>query len=50
MLTAMLYSYLADAYMGTAGLDDPETSNGARSRAKNISRAELYIDRARECA
>lgn len=49
MLTATLYDHIADCYIGLAGLDDPSNSTSARSRASNLSRAELYIDRAREC-
>ncbi|KAJ4287004.1 APC5 protein [Kalmusia sp. IMI 367209] len=44
-----LYSHIADAYMGLAGLDEVPDSTGARSRASLVSRAEMYIDRAREC-
>ncbi|ORY11536.1 anaphase-promoting complex subunit 5-domain-containing protein [Clohesyomyces aquaticus] len=47
-LIASLYSALSDSYIGLAGLDDPSSSSGARSRATNVSRAELYIDRARD--
>lgn len=49
ILTGTLYAHLADAYVGIAGTDDPETANGSRSRAKNMSRAEVYIDRSRDC-
>ncbi|KAF1958731.1 hypothetical protein CC80DRAFT_468392 [Byssothecium circinans] len=48
-VTARLYSYLGDAYVGLAGEDDASTSQGARVRALHVSRAEMYIDRAREC-
>lgn len=48
-LTGMLHAHLADSYVGLAGLDNPETSSGARLRLTNISQAEMYIDRAREC-
>lgn len=44
-----LYSYLADAHMGLAGLDDATNPGGLRQRASRVSRAEMYIDRAREC-
>lgn len=48
-LTGTLYANIADSYIGLAGLDNPETSSGARLRLTNISQAEMYIDRAREC-
>lgn len=48
-LTGMLCAHLADSYVGLAGLDNPETSSGARLRLTNISQAEMYIDRARGC-
>ncbi|KAF2477277.1 anaphase-promoting complex protein [Lindgomyces ingoldianus] len=48
-LIASLYSSLGDSFIGLAGLDDPTSSNGARSLAAKVSRAELFIDRAREC-
>ena len=59
MLLGLLYSHLADAYMGLANPDsEPDlikTSGTSlspaptRSRAAYVARAELYIDRAREC-
>lgn len=49
VLSGTLYSHIADSYIGLAGLDDPSTTNGARSRVLNMSLAETYIDRAREC-
>ncbi|KAF2488915.1 hypothetical protein BU16DRAFT_531956 [Lophium mytilinum] len=49
-LCADLYSIQADAYMGLAGLEDGNTSAGLRQRATNVNKADLYIDRARECA
>ncbi|KAF2021731.1 hypothetical protein BU24DRAFT_362512, partial [Aaosphaeria arxii CBS 175.79] len=48
MLIGTLYSNIADSYMGLAGLDDPSSANGSRSYAANISRADLYLDRARD--
>ncbi|KAF9735308.1 anaphase-promoting complex protein [Paraphaeosphaeria minitans] len=44
-----LYSHMGDAYMGLAGIEDASTAAGLRLRAMRVSRAELYIDRAREC-
>ncbi|KAF2709814.1 hypothetical protein K504DRAFT_482113 [Pleomassaria siparia CBS 279.74] len=49
VLTGTLYSHIGDSYIGLAGLDDASTSHGARLRAMNMSQAEMYIDRAREC-
>jgi hypothetical protein len=49
VLTATLYSHISDSYVGLAGLDNASTSHSARLRATNMARAELYIDRAREC-
>jgi anaphase-promoting complex subunit 5 len=57
MLIGTLYSHLGDAYMGLA---DPSTApkmpaspssspSANRSTAANVAKAELYIDRAREC-
>jgi anaphase-promoting complex subunit 5 len=57
MLIATLYSHLGDTYMGLA---DPSTASktpesfsssphGNRQTAANLAKAELYIDRAREC-
>lgn len=48
-VTGTLYSHIGDSYMGLAGLEDPSTAQGARLRATQVSRAEMYIDRAREC-
>jgi anaphase-promoting complex subunit 5 len=44
-----LYSHMGDAYMGLAGADDASSPAGLRLRAIRVSRAEVYIDRAREC-
>lgn len=59
MLIGTLYSHLADSYMGLADPNSgPELHNASaspsspvspRSRAASIAKAELYIDRAREC-
>lgn len=65
MLTGTLYSHLADSYMGLANPSAPSNPSGsststtpstaassptlARTRSANIAKAELYIDRAREC-
>lgn len=49
VIIGTLYSHLGDSHIGLAGLDDPSTSSGARARTANMSKAELYIDRAREC-
>ena len=49
ILSATLYSHVGDAYVGLAGLDNPSTPQGSRMRAANMSRAEVYSDRAREC-
>jgi anaphase-promoting complex subunit 5 len=46
MLSGMLYSHLGDSYIGLA---DPAVSAETRTRASNMAKAELYIDRAREC-
>jgi len=35
--------------MGMAGQEDDNTSTGVRQRAAKVSKAEIYIDRAREC-
>ncbi|KAF2643444.1 hypothetical protein P280DRAFT_467473 [Massarina eburnea CBS 473.64] len=48
-VTGKLYSHLGDSYIGRAGMEDTSTSRGARLRALHVSRAETYIDRAREC-
>lgn len=48
-LYAQLYSFQADAYMGMAGQEDDNTSTCVRQRAAKVSKAEIYIDRAREC-
>ncbi|KAF2105828.1 anaphase-promoting complex subunit 5-domain-containing protein [Lophiotrema nucula] len=47
-LTGMLSSQISDSYIGLAGLEDASTTQGARARASYISRAEMYIDRARD--
>ncbi|KAF2867178.1 anaphase-promoting complex subunit 5-domain-containing protein [Massariosphaeria phaeospora] len=47
-LVGVLYSHIGDSYMGLAGLADTSAANGARLRAANVSRAELYINRAQE--
>lgn len=59
MLLGMLYSHLADSYMGSANpalvTNTPKkpsphfSPTSARSRQANVAKAELYIDRAREC-
>lgn len=62
MLTGTLYSHLADSYMGLAdpaqGSDTnrsaatpatPSSPTPTRSTVANIAKAELYIDRARDC-
>jgi anaphase-promoting complex subunit 5 len=49
VLIGTLYSHLGDSHIGLAGLDNPSTSSGARARTTNMSNAELYFDRAREC-
>ncbi|KAF1913582.1 anaphase-promoting complex subunit 5-domain-containing protein [Ampelomyces quisqualis] len=57
MLIGILYSHLGDSYMGLAdpnqgakAASSPSSSPGtARSTAANVAKAELYIDRAREC-
>ncbi|OAL57027.1 hypothetical protein IQ07DRAFT_582293 [Pyrenochaeta sp. DS3sAY3a] len=65
MLSGTLYSHLADSHMGLASPSPPpnqaETTGSpsrpasspvslsSRNRAANIAKAELYIDRAREC-
>jgi anaphase-promoting complex subunit 5 len=46
MLSATLYSHLGDSYMGLA---DPAKSAEPKQRQSHIAKAELYIDRAREC-
>ncbi|KAF2751948.1 hypothetical protein M011DRAFT_463437 [Sporormia fimetaria CBS 119925] len=48
-LTATLYSRLADSYMGLAGQEDVASPAGVRKRAKNVSLAEMYVERARTC-
>ena len=35
--------------MGMAGQEDENTSTGVRQRAAKVSKAEIYIDRARKC-
>jgi len=49
ILIATLYSHIGDSYVGLAGLENASTSHSARLRATSMARAELYIDRAREC-
>ncbi|KAH7078559.1 anaphase-promoting complex subunit 5-domain-containing protein [Paraphoma chrysanthemicola] len=57
LLIGTLYSHLADSYMGladpnreTKAADSPSSSpSSPRSTANNVAKAELYIDRAREC-
>lgn len=65
MLSGTLYSHLADSHMGLASPSPPPSpvettaspsrstsspvSSSSRMRAANIAKAELYIDRAREC-
>jgi anaphase-promoting complex subunit 5 len=57
MLIGTLYSHLGDSYMGLADPStvpkmpsSPSSSPSAnRSTAANVAKAELYIDRAREC-
>jgi anaphase-promoting complex subunit 5 len=49
LVTGKLYSFLGDSYIGIAGTGNPLTSQGIRQRALHVSRAETYIDRAREC-
>lgn len=59
LLIGTLYSHLADSYMGLANPEasqaidksaSPSPSSGSNwSTATNVARAELYIDRAREC-
>lgn len=65
MLSGILYSHLADSYMGLANpapQPHPSSSSSSpppstpsssptsvRTRSANIAKAELYIDRAREC-
>ncbi|KAF2279554.1 uncharacterized protein EI97DRAFT_498983 [Westerdykella ornata] len=45
----ILYSYLADSYVGLAGCAGPAMSTGNRSRITQMSRAGLYIDKALNC-
>lgn len=47
MLTGTLYSYMADSFVGAAGLEN--ATGNTRTRAMHMSRAEIYIDKAREC-
>ena len=57
LLVGTLYSHLGDSYMGLADPNQdlerkasPSRSAGSsRSMAASVARAELYIDRAREC-
>ncbi|KAK3061142.1 hypothetical protein LTS18_006924 [Coniosporium uncinatum] len=46
LLVANLYSLQADAWMGLAGQQSAQEQ--ARQRTKNVSKAEMYIDRALE--
>ncbi|KAJ4384025.1 APC5 protein [Didymella sp. IMI 355093] len=46
MLSGTLYSHLGDSFMGLA---DPTKTTEARLQTSYIAKAELYIDRAREC-
>lgn len=46
MLSGTLYSHLADSFMGLA---DPGRTTEPRLRTTHVAKAELYIDRAREC-
>jgi anaphase-promoting complex subunit 5 len=46
MLSGTLYSHLGDAFMGLA---DPAKTNEPRLQTSYVAKAELYIDRAREC-
>lgn len=49
MLTGTLYAQLGDSYIGLAGQCDAESQAEFRSRWGYIAKAELYIDRSREC-
>ncbi|CAE7205465.1 hypothetical protein PTNB73_07123 [Pyrenophora teres f. teres] len=64
MLVGTLYSHLADSHMGLANPDNASSSHATimspstpksprisamRSRSANVAKAELYIDRARDC-
>jgi anaphase-promoting complex subunit 5 len=46
MLSGTLYSHLGDSFMGLA---DPTKATEPRLQNSHIAKAELYIDRAREC-
>lgn len=46
MLSGTLYSHLGDSFMGLA---DPAKTTETRLQTSYIAKAELYIDRAREC-
>ncbi|KAF1934337.1 anaphase-promoting complex protein [Didymella exigua CBS 183.55] len=46
MLSGTLYSHLGDSFMGLA---DPARTSEPRLQTSYIAKAELYIDRAREC-
>ncbi|KAF3004149.1 anaphase promoting complex subunit 5 [Curvularia kusanoi] len=46
MLSGTLYSHLGDSFMGLA---DPAHTTEARLQTTYVAKAELYIDRAREC-
>lgn len=46
MLTGTLYSHLGDSFMGLA---DPVKTTESRLQTSYIAKAELYIDRARDC-
>lgn len=56
LLCGTLYSHLADSYMGLADPSGKHASNSPlsspianRSMAANVAKAEMHIDRAREC-
>lgn len=46
MLSGMLYSHLGDSFMGLA---DPTGTSEPRLQTSYVAKAELYIDRARQC-
>jgi anaphase-promoting complex subunit 5 len=56
LLIGTLYSHLGDSYMGLAGPNavvkssvSPLSPSSNRSTSANVAKAELYIDRARDC-
>jgi anaphase-promoting complex subunit 5 len=52
MLIGTLYSHLADSYMGLADpalASNKKSSPSNRSTSANVAKAEVYIDRARNC-